>query len=102
MLLHYCLEENPGLTDLNNLPSSIQITGIMNVKCMTGLIVIKSTWYIKRELYICLIPFEIMYKYAAIDAIVTFLIYLQIKPAVDKNTKLKKVYNGILIPASYF
>jgi DNA polymerase I-like protein with 3'-5' exonuclease and polymerase domains len=48
------------------------------------------------------IPFDIIKTYAAIDAVVTFLLYAKIKPAVTKNKKLDKVYKDILIPASTF
>lgn len=37
-----------------------------------------------------------------IDSIVTFLLYLKLKPAVQKNKKLDKLYNNILLPACSF
>jgi DNA polymerase I-like protein with 3'-5' exonuclease and polymerase domains len=62
----------------------------------------KKTGILKDDFTFDLIPFDIMKTYAAIDAVVTFLIYAKLKPAVTKNKKLNKVYNGILIPASTF
>ena len=103
MLLHYCLEENPGTHGLKQLAIKYTDYGDYEREMYDWIDSYKKAHGILKENFTFdLIPFEIMYKYAAIDAIVTFLIYLQIKPAVDKNTKLKKVYNGILIPASLF
>jgi DNA polymerase I-like protein with 3'-5' exonuclease and polymerase domains len=62
----------------------------------------KKTGCLKEDFSFDLIPFDVIQPYAAIDAIVTFLIYAKLKPAVTKNKKLDKVYNGILIPASTF
>lgn len=103
MLLHYCLDENPGTHGLKQLALRMTDYGdyeremydwIDNYKKQHGIL--------KDDFTFDLIPFDIMYKYAAIDSIVTFLIYLKLKPSVTKNKKLDKVYNTILLPASRF
>ena len=44
------------------------------------------------------IPFEVMKTYAAMDAVVTLLVFEKLYPAVRKNAKLFSVYENILIP----
>jgi DNA polymerase I-like protein with 3'-5' exonuclease and polymerase domains len=43
-----------------------------------------------------------MVEYAAIDACVTFILYNKFRRAVDKNPKLKNLYDKILIPGMRF
>ena len=45
------------------------------------------------------IPFDIMYPYASIDAIVTFLLFDIFRSSLSKNKKLKRVYNSLMLPA---
>lgn len=101
MLLHYCLDENPGTHGLKQLAIKYTQYGdyeqpmyewIDNYR--------KANGVLKDDFTFESIPFEVIQPYAAIDAIVTFLIYLKIKPAVSKNEKLDRVYNEILIPAN--
>ncbi len=47
-----------------------------------------------------LIPFDIIYRYAAVDTIVTALLYEKFKPLVDKVQNLLNVYNNLLIPGT--
>jgi DNA polymerase I-like protein with 3'-5' exonuclease and polymerase domains len=47
------------------------------------------------------IPFDIMKTYAAMDAVVTLLVYEKVVK-IKQNKKLKKVYEEILIPATKF
>lgn len=47
------------------------------------------------------IPFNVMKTYAAMDSLVTFLIFNKLKE-IKKNPKLKWVYDNILIPGTRF
>lgn len=49
-----------------------------------------------------LIPFDIISRYAAIDTAVTLELFFKFWPALQKNTKILKVYNEILIPGTLF
>lgn len=49
-----------------------------------------------------LIPFDIISEYAAIDTAVTLELYLKFKPIIDKNPKLKWVYENIMMPGILF
>lgn len=49
-----------------------------------------------------LIPFDIISKYAAIDTAVTYDLFMKFWPIVQKNDKLLKVYQEILIPGTLF
>jgi DNA polymerase I-like protein with 3'-5' exonuclease and polymerase domains len=49
-----------------------------------------------------LIPFDIIYPYAATDTAVTIEIFHKFWPLVQKNSKLLNVYNMLLVPGSLF
>jgi len=103
MLLHYCIDENPGTHGLKQLALQYTDYGDYEQPMYEWIDEYrKKTGCLKDDFSFDLIPFEVIQPYAAIDAIVTFLIYVRLKPAVSKNKKLDKVYNGILIPASTF
>ena len=103
MLLHYCIDENPGTHGLKQLALQYTDYGDYEQPMYEWIADYrKKTGCLKEDFTFDLIPFDIIQPYAAIDAIVTFLIYAKLKPAVTKNKKLDKVYNGILIPASTF
>lgn len=99
MLLHYCMDENPGNHGLKQLALKYTLYGdyekpldefIEEYRKKHGILKDDFSWE--------LIPFEIMYPYAAIDSAVTFLLYCKFKPTIQKNKKLDWVYNNILIP----
>jgi DNA polymerase I-like protein with 3'-5' exonuclease and polymerase domains len=101
MLLHYCIDENPGTHGLKQLALKYTEYGdyeaplwefIEEDRKKNGILKDDYTW--DR------IPFELMKTYAAIDACVTFLIYCKLKPIITKNAKLARVYANILIPAT--
>lgn len=103
MLLHYCIDENPGTHGLKQLALQYTDYGDYEQPMYEWIDEYrKKTGCLKDDFTFDLIPFEIIKTYAAIDAIVTFLIYAKLKPAVTKNKKLNKVYTDILIPASTF
>lgn len=103
MLLHYCINELPGTHSLKKL--AIEYTdygGYEDELDDFKADYCKKYGILKDNFTYDLIPFEVMYKYAAIDSIVTFLIYCRLKPAVSKNTQLNSIYTNILLPASTF
>lgn len=103
MLLHYCIDENPGTHGLKQLALQLTDYGDYEQPMYEWIDEYrKKTGCLKDDFTFDLIPFDIIKNYAAIDAVVTFLIYAKLKPAVTKNKKLNKVYNEILIPASTF
>ena len=103
MLLHYSIDENPGTHGLKQLALQYTDYGDYEQPMYEWIDEYrKKTGCLKDDFTFDLIPFEVIQPYAAIDAIVTFLIYARLKPAVTKNKKLDKVYNNILIPASTF
>lgn len=101
MLIHYLIDENPGTHSLKQLALKYTDYGdyeqelnefIENYR--------KEHKILKDDFTYDLIPFDIMVPYAATDAIVTFLIWLKLKPVIQKNKKLLWVYDNILIPAN--
>jgi DNA polymerase I-like protein with 3'-5' exonuclease and polymerase domains len=103
MLLHYCIDENPGTHGLKQLALQLTDYGDYEQPMYEWIAdYCKKNGVLKENFTFEAIPFEVIQPYASIDSIVTFLIYLKLKPAVDKNPKLKKVYNEILIPACNF
>jgi DNA polymerase I-like protein with 3'-5' exonuclease and polymerase domains len=102
MLLHYLIDENPGTHGLKQLAMKFtpygdyekeQYDWIANYCKSTGTLRNSFTWDT--------IPFDIMKTYAAMDAVVTLLVYEKVVN-IKKNERLKKVYDNILIPATQF
>jgi DNA polymerase I-like protein with 3'-5' exonuclease and polymerase domains len=103
MLLHYCIDENPGTHGLKQLALQYTDYGDYEQPMYDWIDEYrKKHGVLKDDFSFEFIPFDIIKTYAAIDAVVTFLLYAKIKPAVTKNKKLDKVYKDILIPASTF
>lgn len=103
MLLHYCIDENPGTHGLKQLALQYTDYGDYEQPMYEWIDEYrKKTGVLKDDFTFDLIPFNIIKTYAAIDAVVTFLLYAKLKPAVQKNKKLHKMYTGILLPASTF
>lgn len=103
MLLHYALDERPGNHGLKQL--ALQYTEYGDYEeDLHNWIKEYTTKHkiLKSQFSWEFIPFETMYPYAAIDSCVTFLIYNKFKRAVDKNPKLKNLYETILIPGMRF
>lgn len=103
MLLHYLINENPGNHGLKQL--ALKYTKYGDYEKEQGEWIAsycKSHGILKGDFTFDLIPFEIIHKYAAIDAVVTRLLYKKFKPPIERNPKLLSVYNNILIPGSRF
>jgi DNA polymerase I-like protein with 3'-5' exonuclease and polymerase domains len=102
MLLHYLIDENPGGHGLKQLSLKFTPYGdyekpmydwIDQYKRSNGLNQSNFAWD--------MIPFDIMKTYAAMDAVCTFLLYQKFKK-IKNNSKLKWVYDHILIPGCRF
>tara|TARA_X000001382_G_scaffold12215_1_gene8122 strand:- start:7497 stop:9776 length:2280 start_codon:yes stop_codon:yes gene_type:complete len=102
MLLHYLIDENPGTHGLKQLAMKFtpygdyekeQYNWIADYCKRTGTLRSNFTWDT--------IPFEVMKTYAAMDAVVTFLVYEKLV-RIKKNERLKKVYDKLLIPGTKF
>ena len=102
MLLHYLVDENPGGHGLKQLAIKHTKYGdyekpmydwIAQYRKEHGVLKDQFTWDS--------IPFDVMKTYAAMDAVVTFLLYEKLL-VVKTNEKLKSVYENILIPGTRF
>ena len=101
MLLHYIINENErhGLKEL-----AMHFTRYGDYeKPMYDWIAdyCKRTGTLKAQFTWDTIPFDVMKIYAALDAVVTFLLYEKFSK-IKQNSKLKKVYEEILIPGCSF
>ena len=103
MLVHYLIDENPGNHGLKTLALKHTKYGDYE-KPLHDFIAdyCKRTGIAKADFTFDLIPYDIIKTYAAIDSVVTFLIYCVLKPAIIKNPKLLWVYDHLLIPGSTF
>lgn len=103
MLLHYLINENPGNHGLKQLALKYTKYGDYEKEQNEWIAAYcKSHGILKSDFSFELIPFEIIHKYAAIDAVVTRLLYKKFKLVIERNKKLLSVYNLILIPGSNF
>lgn len=101
MLLHYLLDENPGGHGLKQLALKYTKYGDYEKPLHDYMDADRKANGILKDDYTWdRIPFETMKTYAALDSVVTFLIYCKFKPAINKNPKLDWVYNNLLIPGS--
>ena len=103
MLLHYCLDEVPGGHGLKQLAMEHTDYGDYEKPMHEWIDNYKRQHRIlKADFQWGSIPFEIMKTYAAMDAVVTLLVFEKLYPAVKKNPKLFSVYENILIPGCRF
>ena len=102
MVMHYFLDENSphGLkalalkyTDFGDYDS--ELDAFKKEYC--------SKYGIKAEDFTYdLIPFDIISKYAAIDACVTLVLYKKFKPILEKNPKINNAYKELGIKSTLF
>lgn len=103
MLLHYALDERRGIHGLKQL--ALQYTEYGDYEAELGSFISEycnRNGVLKSDFHYGLIPFEVIYPYAAIDACVTFMLYPKFKAALDKNPRIAKMYSSLLIPGSKF
>lgn len=103
MVEHYVLDETEGTHGLKALAIKYTTYGEYDKEldefrdqyC-------KDHSILKDDFTYDLFPFPIIAKYASIDTAVTLELHFKFKPLIDKNPKLKWVYDNILIPGTVF
>lgn len=102
MVMHYVLDENAqhGLkalalkyTDFGNYDEELEV--FKKEYC-------RQHGIKQEEFNYGYIPFEIISRYAAIDACVALMLYRKFKPVLEKNPKLYNIYKEIMIPSTLF
>jgi DNA polymerase I-like protein with 3'-5' exonuclease and polymerase domains len=102
MLLHYIIDETPGTHGLKDL--AIKFTKYGNYEKDLDYWMeqfCKEKGVKKADFKWEWIPFEVMYPYAAMDSLVTIILFNKFKKIKD-NSKLKYVYDNILIKGTRF
>lgn len=102
MLLHYCLEESVGTHGLK--PLAMRFTDLGDYE--RDLDEYKKTWARQNKVKLedfnyGMLPSDILAPYACKDGDATFQLYRKFKPLVEKSPEFSKLYNDILIPATY-
>ena len=98
MLLHYLIDENPGTHGLKQLAMKWTPYGDYEQPMYDWIAqYCKSTGTLRSQFTWDSIPFDIMQEYAAMDAVVTLLVYEKVVK-IKKNKQLLRVYEEILIP----
>ena len=102
MLLHYLIDENPGTHGLKQLAMKYTVYGDYEKPQNDWMAQYRKEHGIRKDDFTWdLIPFDIMKTYAAMDAVVTFLLYEKFIK-IKSNKRLAKVYDNILIPGCRF
>ena len=102
MLLSYLVNENPGNHGLKTLAIKYTPYGDYEKPMYDWMDNYrKENGILKNDFQWGSIPFDVMKTYAAMDALCTYLIYDKFKK-IKQNTKLKWVYDNILIPGTRF
>ena len=103
MLMHYMFDENPGTHGLKTLAIKHTDYGDYEAELDNGIKdYLKRTGILKASFSYDLVPFEVMKNYAAMDAIVTFLLFEKFEQSILKNEKLYWVYKNLLIEGVRF
>ena len=103
MLMHYMFDENPGTHGLKTLALKHTDYGDYEAELDNWITDYrKRTGILKASFSYDMIPFDVMVHYAAMDAIVTFLLFQKFEAAIVKNEKLTWVYKNILIEGCRF
>jgi|APSaa5957512622_1039677.scaffolds.fasta_scaffold05023_2 DNA polymerase I-like protein with 3'-5' exonuclease and polymerase domains len=103
MLMHYVLDETQGTHGLKSLAMKYTDYGDYD-KALDDF----KTQYCKEHKILKgaftydLIPFDIMYEYAAIDTAVTYDLYKMFSKKIVKSVQLTKVYKELLVPGMLF
>ena len=103
MLMHYMFDENPGTHGLKTLALKHTDYGDYEAELDNWITDYrKRTGILKASFSYDMVPFDVMRHYAAMDAIVTFLLFQKFEKAIVKNEKLTWVYKNILIEGCGF
>jgi DNA polymerase I-like protein with 3'-5' exonuclease and polymerase domains len=97
MAMHYCLNEQPGTHGLKELTLKYSKLGDYDKE----LDIWKRTYCKQHGVKLSdftydLIPFDIMYPYAATDAVATLKLFRMFQPILAKDEKLTWVYENLL------
>lgn len=102
MLMHYVLDENDshGLKQLalkytNYGAYDAELTQYIKQYC-------QQHGILEENFTFDLIPFDVLSKYASIDTAVTYELYTKFKPIIYKNSKLKWVYENLMLRGTLF
>jgi len=103
MLMHYVLDETQGSHGLKSLAMKYTDYGDYD----SALDEFKTKYckdhkILKGEFTYDLIPFDIMYPYAAIDTAVTYDLFEMFNKKILQNVQLKKVYKELMVPGMLF
>ena len=102
MLLHYLIDEVPGNHGLKTLAIKYTPYGDYEKPMYEWIDQYrKETGTLKGDFQWASIPFDVMKTYAAMDALVTFILYEKFVK-IKENKKLNSVYDNILIPGTRF
>lgn len=102
MLLHYLIDETPGTHGLKQNSMRYTKYGDYEKPMYEWMDAYrKAHGILKGDFTWDLIPFDIMKHYAAVDAIVTFLLFEKFV-VIKQNKKLNWVYENILMPGCRF
>lgn len=103
MLQHYTLDETQGTHGLKSLALKYTKYGDYEKELYEWTDQYrKEHGILKDDFKWEWIPFDIMKNYAAMDACVTFILHDYFSKYINKNSKLKSVYEDLLIPATRF
>ena len=102
MLLHYLIDETPGTHGLKALTMRFTPYGDYEKPMYDWIAQYKREHGLTKEQFSWdMIPFDIMKSYAGMDALATFILYEKFVKILQ-NSKLKSVYDTILIPGTRF
>ena len=103
MLMHYMFDERPGTHGLKTLAIKHTDYGDYEAELDNWIQDYrKRTGVLKASFSYDMVPFEVMQNYAAMDAIVTFLLFEKFEKALKTNEKLYWVYRNILVEGCRF
>lgn len=103
MLMHYLLDESEGTHSLKTL--ALKYTDLGDYDRELEIFktrYCKENKVLKRDFTYDLIPFDIMWPYAATDALATLMLYNLFAPHLAKSKSLTKVYIDIMLKGSKF
>ena len=103
MLMHYMFDERPGTHGLKTLAIKHTDYGDYEAELDNWIQDFrKRTGILKDSFDYSMVPFEVMQNYAAMDAIVTYLLFEKFENALKKNEKLMWVYKNLLVEGVRF
>ena len=103
MLLHYCMDEQPGTHDLKTLTIKYTDLGDYEKKLTEFKRTYTRQHGIKLEYFTYdLIPFDVLSEYAAKDTIATFRLFNLFYDTVQRSGNLKRLYKDLLKPGTIF